>query len=69
MGLNMTIKDKLKQEIDKLPDDIALEIYDLMLSLEAKRETTMLTKQVQELSNLTFSKIWDNEIDEVYDNI
>ncbi|KJR42595.1 hypothetical protein MCHI_001514 [Candidatus Magnetoovum chiemensis] len=64
----MTIKETIKQEIDKLPDDILSEVYDFILYLETKRDTNILKKQAQELSLSTFAKVWDNDMDSIYDN-
>ena len=65
----MSVKELIKKEIEKIPDNLAQEVYDFILFLENKKEKNNLTKASQELSTVSFQKIWDNEEDAIYDNI
>lgn len=65
----MTVKEMIKQEIDKLPENLLLEIYDFIQFLETKKDRTLLIKASQKLSQESFAKIWDNEEDAVYDRL
>lgn len=56
-------------EIDKLPEYLLQEVFDFIQFLESKRERTFLIKASQELSKVSFERIWDNEEDAVYDNL
>lgn len=63
----MLDKELIKKEIDKLPEDILVEVLDFIQFLERKRERDLLVRSSEELSTASFQKIWDNEEDSVYD--
>ncbi|MBI3599837.1 MAG: toxin-antitoxin system, antitoxin component, Xre family protein [Nitrospinae bacterium] len=65
----MSVKEVVKNEIDRLPEDILVEVFDFIKFLETKKERDLLVKNSQELSMKSFKKIWDNEEDAVYDNL
>ena len=65
----MSVREMIKDEIDKIPDDILPEILDFIQFLELKKEKVMLAKACQNLSNRSFDKIWDNDEDAVYDEL
>jgi hypothetical protein len=65
----LSVKEMLYREIDKLPDSLAPDIMDYIMFLENKMEKSELTQQVRTLSEESFSKIWDNEEDSIYDTI
>ncbi len=65
----MTVKDMIKSEIDKLPDNFLAEVYDFVLFLETKKEKALLAKASQQLSQASFEKVWINEEDAVYDSL
>lgn len=65
----MSVKEMLYKEIDKLPDSLAPDLMDYIKFLENKIEKSELTKQVRTLSDTSFSKIWNNDEDSVYDTI
>lgn len=65
----MSVKEMIKNEIDKLPENLLPEVFDFIQFLESKREKTLLAKASQELSGPSFEKIWDNPEDAVYDNL
>lgn len=65
----MSIKEMLKKEIDKLPENLLTEVFDFVQFLERKREKHLITKASQELSTASFQKIWDNEEDAIYDKL
>ena len=65
----MSVKDLIKNEIDKLPENLLAEVFDFIQFLEAKKERTLLAKALQELSSPAFEKIWNNDEDAVYDSL
>ncbi len=65
----MTVKEMIKKEIDKLPEDILIEVFDFVRFLETKKERELLTQTSQKMSEISFEKIWDNEEDSVYDKL
>lgn len=66
---NMSIKDEIKEEIDKLPDTVLSEVFDFIKFLESRKERETIAKASQSLSEASFQKIWDNEEDAVYDSL
>ena len=65
----MSVKDMIKKELEKLPESILTEVFDFIQFLELKREKSILAKASQELSAVSFQKIWDNKEDAVYDSL
>ncbi len=65
----MSVKDLIKNEIEKLPENLLEEVFDFIRFLEIKREKNLFTKASQKLSVTTFEKVWDNEEDAVYDSL
>ena len=65
----MSVKEIIKNEIDKLPENLLSEVLDFIRFLESKKERTMLAMASQELSTVSFQKIWDNDEDAVYDSL
>jgi hypothetical protein len=65
----MSVKDLIKNEIDKLPENLLEEVFDFIRFLEIKREKILLTRASQKLSITSFEKVWDNEEDAVYDSL
>lgn len=66
----MSVKEIIKKEIDKLPENLLTEVFDFIQFLESKkREGTLIAKASQELSTASFQKIWDNEEDAIYDKL
>ena len=65
----MSVKDLIKNEIEKLPENLLEEVFDFIQFLEIKREKILLTRASQKLSMTSFEKVWDNEEDAVYDNL
>lgn len=65
----MSVKEMIKSEIDKLPENLLQEVFNFIQFLEVKRERNLLVKASQELSRTSFEKIWNNEEDAVYDNL
>jgi len=68
-GNKMSVKEMIKKEIDKLPENLLPEVFDFIQFLESKRERIMTAKTSQCLSTASFQKIWDNEEDAVYDSL
>jgi len=65
----MSVKDLIKSEIEKLPENLLEEVFDFIQFLETKRERVLLVKASQEISRAAFEKVWDNEEDAVYDSL
>ena len=65
----MSVKQRIKKEIDKLPESLLPDVFDFIQFLEHKKEQTLLTKASQKLSEASFKKIWDNDEDAVYDRL
>jgi len=65
----MVIKELIKKEIDKLPEDILAEVFDFIQFLESKGERNLLVRSSQELSTKSFKRVWDNEEDAIYDTL
>ena len=63
----MFVKELIKKEIDKLPEDILAEVFDFIQFLESKRERNLLIRSSQELSTKSFKRVWDNEEDAIFD--
>jgi len=68
-GNKMSVKEMIKKEIDKLPENLLPEVFDFIQFLESKRERIVIARASQDLSAASFRKIWDNEEDAVYDNL
>jgi len=65
----MSVRELIKSEIEKLPENLIEEVFDFIQFLEVRKEKTLLVKAAQELSHASFKKIWDNEEDAVYDSL
>jgi hypothetical protein len=65
----MSVKELIKNEIEKLPENVLQEVFDFIQFLEAKREKMLLVRASQEMSRPSFERIWDNEEDAVYDSL
>jgi hypothetical protein len=65
----MSVKDMIKDEIEKLPDNLLSEVLDFIKFIEAKKERTLLAKASQKLSMPSFEKIWNNDEDAAYDSL
>ena len=65
----MTIKDKLKQEIEGLSDETVKEAYYFIKFIEIEKEKEKLTKFAQKISEQSFLRVWDNREDSAYDRL
>jgi len=65
----MLVKELIKKEIDKLPEDILAEVFDFIQFLGSKMERNLLVRSSQELSTKSFKRVWDNEEDAIYDTL
>ena len=65
----MTVKDLIKQEVDKLPENALSEVLDFIQFLEQKREKGDLILAAQSISERSFEKVWNNEEDAAYDKL
>ena len=59
----------IKKEIDKLPENMLIEVYDLVRFLETKKDKELITKTSQEMPETLFEKIRYNEEDSAYDKL
>jgi hypothetical protein len=69
MAQTISVRELIKNEIDRVSEDILPEILDFIQFLELKKEKTILAKACQSLSERSFEKIWDNDEDAVYDKL
>jgi hypothetical protein len=65
----MTVKDLIKQEVDKLPENALSEVLDFIQFLEQKRQKGDLMLAAQRISERSFEKVWNNEEDAAYDKL
>ena len=65
----MSVREMIKHEIEKLPENLLQEVLDFIQFLETKREKLLLVKASQEMSRPSFERVWDNENDAVYDSL
>lgn len=65
----MSVKDLIKEEVDRLPENALAEVLDFIQFLELKAERDIFVKASQKLSERSFDKIWSNQEDAVYDNL
>ena len=65
----MSVKDLIRNEIERLPENLLQEVFDFIQFLETKRDKMLLVKASQALSQTSFERIWDNEDDAVYDSL
>ena len=65
----MTVKEKLKQEIDELSEDTAEEVFYFVKFIETEKEKKMFNRIAQKTSEPSFIKIWDNPEDAAYDKL
>lgn len=65
----MTVKEMIKKEIEKLPENMLVEVYDFVRFLETKKDKELLTQTSQKMSEISFEKIWNNEEDSDYDKL
>ena len=65
----MSVRELIKSELEKLPENLLEEVFDFMKFLEMKREKMLLVKAAQRMSGASFEKVWDNDADAVYDSL
>jgi hypothetical protein len=65
----ISVREVIKNEIDRVSEDILPEILDFIQFLELKKEKTILAKACQSLSERSFEKIWDNDKDAVWTGV
>ena len=63
----MSVKDIIKKEVDRLPENVLAEVLDFIQFLELKKEKDIIVKASQKLSERSFDKIWNNDEDAGYD--
>ena len=65
----MTVKEIIRNEVDKLPENALAEVLDFIHFLELKVGKDKFVNASQQMSERSFEKIWSNEEDAVYDNL
>ena len=65
----LAVKERIINEINRLPESYLSEVFDFILFLESKKDKALLAKASQQLSTASFEKIWDNEEDAAYDKL
>lgn len=65
----LAVKERIINEIDRLPESYLSEVFDFILFLETKKDKALMAKASQQLSTASFEKIWDNEEDAAYDKL
>jgi len=65
----MSVKEMIKNEIENVPDEILVEVFDFIQFLIYKQEKENLANSAQLRSEKSFEKVWDNEEDAIYDNL
>ncbi len=65
----LSIKEELFNEIDGMPDHFVKDIINYIAIIKNNNENNELIKQSRILSEDTFSKIWNNKEDSVYDSL
>jgi hypothetical protein len=65
----MSVRELIKSERERLPENLLQEILDFIQFLEAGREKSLLVKTSQEMSGTSFERVWDNKEDAVYDDL
>lgn len=65
----MSVREMIKNEIENVPDEILVEVFDFIQFLIYKQEKESLANFAQLRSEKSFEKVWDNEEDAIYDNL
>jgi hypothetical protein len=65
----MSVRELIKNEIEKLPENLLEEVFDFIKFLEIKREKILLVKSAQKMSGVSFENVWNNEEDAAYDSL
>ena len=65
----MSIREKLKSEMDNVPNEVLSELYDFIKFIEYKTSNLGLVQESQKLSEIKFQKVWDNDEDAIYDTL
>jgi len=65
----MSVKDLIKNEVDRLPESVLIQVYEFIQALEARNDSDDRVKSSMEQSAASFQRIWDNDDDAAYDNL
>ncbi len=65
----MSVKERIKNEIENVPDKILVKVFDFIQFLIYKQEKERLANFAQQRSEKSFEKVWDNEDDAIYDTL
>jgi len=65
----MSVKDLIKNEVDRLPENVLIQVYDFIQSLEDRNDIDDHVRSSLEQSTASFQRIWDNDDDAAYDNL
>ena len=65
----MNVKEVLEFEVRNMPDSVAEDVLNFIVSYGRKTQDNGLTKVAQKYSEQAFNDIWDNEEDALYDKL
>lgn len=65
----LAVKERIINEIDRLPESYLSEVFDFIMFLESKKDAALLAQASGELSAASFEKIWNNVEDAAYDKL
>ena len=65
----MSVKDLIKNEVDRLPESVLIQVYEFIQALEATIDIDDHVKSSMEQSAASFQRIWEKDDDAAYDNL
>ena len=65
----MSVKDLIKNEVDRLPESVLIQVYEFIQALEARNDSDDRVKSSMEQSAASFQRIWEKDDDAAYDNL
>jgi len=65
----MSVKDLIKNEVDRLPENALIQVYEFIQSPGANKDIEDYVRSSQVLSVSSFQRIWDNDDDSAYDDL
>jgi len=65
----MSVKDLIKNEVDRLPESVLIQVYEFIQALEATNDIDDHVKSSMEQSAASFQRIWEKDDDAAYDNL
>jgi len=65
----MSVKDLIKNEVDRLPENALIQVYEFIQSPGANKDIEDYVRSSQVPSVSSFQRIWDNDDDSAYDDL